>query len=412
MTTTKPRRPIASGPPPAGGGSGGPGLGRRLRRWGRRARIRLARLRSRRVPGASRRPSRPGAAIDLRDGAPGGSRQAGNRRKTDVANPAARGERRPAAGSRPRAEVHPRIARRRAEVAAAGPDEPEPKRSFGRVLRWALLGTALAGTAVAALLFSPLADLDQLEVRGVTDEPARVVREASRLTPGTAMFGIRASEVRGRLESIGWVAHVDVQVLWPDTVAVEVTPHRPVGVLDGGSGRGAAALLTASGHLLEPDEAGPLEGFATGLPSVGLPASESRQDRELAAGVLGQLRPVTAGALESIDLGDGSGLTLRIDARALPDNTSDSPDPDGEWLVEVALGDAADLPAKALAIESVLSGTVERACMERVDVSVPTRVTIRRAAGCTIPGGTDPDGTDPEDTGSDDIESDAGEQDR
>ncbi|MCZ7630472.1 MAG: hypothetical protein M5U19_16190 [Microthrixaceae bacterium] len=59
--------------------------------------------------------------------------------------------------------------------------------------------------------------------------------------------------------------------------------------------------------------------------------------------------------------------------------------PGGSAEAELVLGDAEDLPAKAVALESLLSGAVELGCLERADVSVPTRVTILRSAGCTIP---------------------------
>ncbi|MFV0315663.1 MAG: cell division protein FtsQ/DivIB [Microthrixaceae bacterium] len=296
------------------------------------------------------------------------------------------------APSPPVEEVHPRIAQRRAEVSAQA---PRGDREWGaaRVLRWVLVSVTLLVTAVAAALFSPFADLDELTVVGVTDEPASIVREATGLTPGTAMFGIRPAEVRGRLESIGWVTHADVDVSWPDKVTVTVTPARPVALLDSGTldkgdldkGNGALRLLTSAGEVLDRDSAGPLMGFAGGLPTVTIEGSEPAGSA-LAARLLQELRPSTLGALEGLDIVGDSSVVLELAATRLPD-MGDIDGPEGDWRIEVDMGDASDLPAKSLAVESMLDGTVERSCMERVDVSVPTRVTVRRSAGCTMPDG-------------------------
>ncbi|MCZ7630473.1 MAG: FtsQ-type POTRA domain-containing protein [Microthrixaceae bacterium] len=164
-------------------------------------------------------------------------------------------------------DVHPKIARRREQV-----DRRSRRRRM--LLRWGSVGVAVVCTLVVAALFSPLVDLDHLTVQGLEGEPAVAVREASGLVSGTAMFGVRPSEVRRRVESLPWVAHADVDARWPDTVTVSVTPHRPLAVMQTAHGspegarQGGRSVLTTSGVVLEAEDLGPVGALAEGLPVV------------------------------------------------------------------------------------------------------------------------------------------------
>lgn len=277
--------------------------------------------------------------------------------------------------------VHPKIARRREQVSRRS-------RRGRALLRWGSVGVAVLCTLVVATLFSPLVDLDHLTVQGLEGEPAAEVRDVSGLVPGTAMFGVRPSDVRRRVESLPWVAHADVDARWPDTVTVTVTPHRPLAVMQAAQGApvgahpGGRSVLTTSGVVLDAEDLGPVSAFAEELPVLsvdpsyaapGGPEVAERHLSEVSRKVLGQLRPVVAGAVTELRMGAAGTVTLV--ARV----------PGGSSEAEFVLGDAEDLPAKAVALESLLSGAVELACLERVDVSVPTRVTILRSTGCTIP---------------------------
>jgi len=246
----------------------------------------------------------------------------------------------------------------------------------------------VSSTIVVAGLFSPWVDLDHLEVRGLAGRPADAVREASGVDAGTAMFAVRPSEVRRRVEAIPWVAHADVDTHWPDTVTVTVTPHRPVAVLESPEAvlespeavlesPEAGRVLTTAGAVLDPDELGPLGPFAVDLPRVSIDSGYIDSNgldagAAVARSVLTQLRPITANAVDLIHLGPSGTVTLGVRV------------PGGDSRAELVLGGTEDLPAKAVALDSVLSGTVELGCLERVDVSVPTRVTIQRVGGCTI----------------------------
>lgn len=255
------------------------------------------------------------------------------------------------------------------------------------------MGVAVLCTLVVAGLFSPLVDLDHLTVEGLEGEPAAAVRDVSGLVVGTAMFGVQPTEVRRRVESLPWVAHADVDARWPDTVTVSVTPHRPLAVMappdDSSEPRrgDARPVLTTSGEVLGAEDLGPIGAYTRGLPvvsvdptykgSVGSDGGES-QPAEVVRDVLEQLRPTTSEMLSELRVGASGAVTLV--ARV----------PEGSSEAEFVLGDSEDMPAKALALESLLSGAVELGCLERVDVSVPTRVTMLRSAGCTIPPSGEP----------------------
>ncbi len=275
----------------------------------------------------------------------------------------------------PEMEVHPRIERRRKAVGRSS-----LRRNWRR---WTLLGIAILLSLVVAGLFSPFLDLDHLEVAGVEGDPSGAVAEATGLTTGTAMFGIRPGDVRARVESLPWVAHADVDAHWPDTVKVTVTAERPLAVLDDGT-KGRGAILMSSGVVLSASAAGPLTAFAGGAPHIsvdpGYDAAAARdasnvpgESSKVALAVLTQLRPVAAAGLQELHIDSKGNVTL---TRTLPGSDA---------AAELSLGAPDDLPAKATALDSVLSGSVELACIDRVDVSVPTRVTIRRSEGCTIP---------------------------
>lgn len=376
MTATKQRRPVSTKPPAATRGSGAHDRRRRTRGRGSgtgpgagRARSALGSLR--RGVGALLGTARVGILSLLGHLDPRRWIRHLRRGSIDLREPARpkpghRGE--PADGARPDApEVHPRIARRRAEVR-------RQSRSPRRLLRWLPIVFAVGATALVAALFSPLVDLDHLEVVGLEGEPEARVREVVALDAGTALFGIRPAEVRARVESIPWVVHADVDVRWPDRVVVEATPHRPVALLHRSAGE--QAVLTASGERLTRDEAGPLWAWAENTPELHLPPGAGVALREDAVTLLTQLRPVTTSMLEEVDLDDSGtvGLVLTVPGVDAP--------------VEVYMGAPEELPAKAMALDAVLGGAVQTACMERVDVSVPTRVTVLRSDGCTVP---DPD---------------------
>ncbi len=265
--------------------------------------------------------------------------------------------------------VHPKIASRRDEVA-------EQTRTTNRRarFRWISVGVAATLTAVVALLFSPLFDLDHLDVSGIEGDPAAEVRDVAGLDEHTAMFSVRPSAVRGAVQGLPWVAHAAVTVHWPDRVDITVTPHRPVAVLAAGARDAAAdSMLTASGRVLSYEDAGPLLGFAASLPTVrlGTPLDDEATSAETLAVVslLDSLGPVTSSLVGELLVDDAGRASIVA-----------GPGPiEG---AEMVLGPIDRLPEKAQALEASVAGAIDLCGIRRVDVSVPSRVTILRDGGC------------------------------
>ncbi|MGI9579501.1 MAG: cell division protein FtsQ/DivIB, partial [Microthrixaceae bacterium] len=261
--------------------------------------------------------------------------------------------------------VHPRIAGRRDEVIS---DERIRRSRY----RMAGLCVALVLTAAVGVMFSPLFDMDHLLVEGVQDSAAQEVSDATGLNGGTALFSVDASNVRARIEDVPWIAHAAVNVTWPDRVEVLATPHRPVANVASDTAD-PAAFATATGEVLAYDDALPLVPFAGALPVLRLPDADydPEQLRE-ALMALELFGPETLASADELVIDDAGDLLLTVTGGAAQD-------------AEVAIGSTEDLPEKAQAIESVLSGVVETRCMATLDVSVPARITIERVPQCELP---------------------------
>jgi len=265
--------------------------------------------------------------------------------------------------------VHPRIAGRRDEVAREGRDRR-------RRIRWIGLGVAGLLTASAAVLFSPLFDMDHLLVSGVEGPPADAVSAAAGLPGGSALFGIDPAEVRERVEELDWVAHASAEVVWPDRVELEVTPQRPVALVAPGAGE-PAAIAMATGSVFAFGDVEPLVPFTAGLPVLRLEEGVALDDIGSSGAAeallaLSSLGPVTAATVSEVTVDEAGRITFAAG-------------PGGLEGAQLVIGEPVLLPEKAEALEAVLSGRVELACLSRLDVSVPSRVTIQRLEDCAIP---------------------------
>lgn len=261
--------------------------------------------------------------------------------------------------------VHPRIEGRRKDVLS---DERLRRRRY----RIAGLCVALVLSAAVAVAFSPLFDMDHLLVEGVEGAPAAAVSEATGLAGGTALFAVDASDVRNRIEDLPWVSHAAVRVVWPDRVEVLVTPQRPVANVAVGDEQ-PQALAAASGQVMVYEDVAPLVPFTAGLPVLRMVGTDTDEDRITdALMALDLFGPSTLGLIGELRVDDGGDLLLMVG-------------PGAAEGAEVTIGPAENLPEKAQAIESVLSGVVETRCLGTLDVSVPSRITIERVPGCDLP---------------------------
>jgi hypothetical protein len=125
------------------------------------------------------------------------------------------------ASLKPPEDMDARIRARRARVRADG-----VKRRQRRTLSLFFVLLIIAGVSVA--LRSPLFEISAIEVRGVGAERARIVRQAAAIHEGQHLLTAPLAEAQARVERLAWVKTVTVHRLPPSTVAVDVTPRRPV----------------------------------------------------------------------------------------------------------------------------------------------------------------------------------------
>lgn len=254
-----------------------------------------------------------------------------------------------------RSRVEPRLVERRRSVLEA--------RRRRRRLR---IGVGLALLAVLAVavgaLWSPLADVDRIDVVGATSIEEQTVLDALGIRRGDPLVTLDLGAARAGLRELPMVAGARVTRQWPDRVRVAVAEEVPLAriVADG-----AEVVVSDTGRVLPAGGEGlpalEVEGAAAPAEGDEVPASVRSAmvvlDR-MSSGLIDDLdlaRLSRAGTLELV-LGDGA--TVRF-------------------------GPVEDVPAKLGAIGATL-GQVVRECMDVLDVRDPSRPTVSRTAGCDV----------------------------
>lgn len=254
--------------------------------------------------------------------------------------------------------IDPRIRARRIEV----------QRDVGRrrLQRLVVVGVLLGVLLLAvAATFSPVADVDRIEVEGTFRTPSDAIVEAGGIEVGDPTLYVDAGGAEAAVGELPWIASVAVERELPDTVRYVVEEREPTAVA--GTADGRSAVVDAQGRVVEVVAAEPS--------TVGLPVLE------------GVVAPPEPGGR----LGDGADATLRV-ARALPGGLAPSvavvrSADDG--TVELSLtpagtarmGEADDLEGAFVALASVL-GAVRPECVAEVDVAVPSAPVLTRVPGC------------------------------
>ena len=244
----------------------------------------------------------------------------------------------------------PRLAARRRLVA---------RRHSARRLWFVFALTLVATLAIGAITaaHSSLADIDEVEVRGLVNADEGHVLTASRLSLGTPLVDIDEDAIRTSVESVPWVASATVDWSWGGVVTIQVVEREAVAALATGS---RFALVDIEGQQLEivdtrPDALPVVDGWeVSGVPGQAI-------DRVAVEAV------IVATTLASRPL-EGVGPVSVRDAQVHV-----SVDPQGV----VNLGDADELEGKLVALETVLAN-VDLRCLDIIDVRVPSTPTVRR----------------------------------
>jgi cell division protein FtsQ len=228
--------------------------------------------------------------------------------------------------------MDPRFRRRRIEVR-----REEGRRRF-RVLVGITAVVAL-GCGGWAATDSVLLDLDTVVVEGAVHTAPAEARFASGLRPGEPMLDIDERAARLGVESLPWVQEATVRRQWPGQVRIRVVERSAVAVAPAEDG--AAALVDATGRVLEFVDAGPPElPVLMGLPAPGPPGStlgpEGVATLRVAIALPAELRARTAA------LSPAAGAGGEVELRLNPEGT-------------VRLGPPEDLDRKFTAIRAVLA---------------------------------------------------------
>jgi cell division protein FtsQ len=222
----------------------------------------------------------------------------------------------------------------------------------------------LAGAAVGTL-YSPLFNLDHLDIEGVRHLDPAAVAKASGLRVGEQLIDLDTSVAQRKLAALPWVRRVTVTRRWPDTVEVRIGERQGVAVVVLPGGR--QLVVTADGIVAGP--AGPLD---TPLHQVVVdPAVHVAVGRPLPNAVASGIEMV--GALPSEIASKAQGSTVGANGDVVVALAA------GASLV---LGSGDNVEQKFIAAQSLLGGSVVLTCLRTADVSVPSAPVIQRAPGC------------------------------
>lgn len=216
------------------------------------------------------------------------------------------------------------------------------------VLLWSLAVVGLLLALAAAAAVSPLLDVEDVEVTGVTPERAAAVRRASGIDEGDSIVTWLPSQVADRVRALPWVADVSVTRDLPATVHIEVVPREPVGWVRAGD---EVLVVDGSGRVLWRVEGPPgaipeLSGAADVAPPGGI------------------VRPV---ALARVAEGLGPTLRARTVAVVLADGSASAQVADGPQL---RFGAPRNVAVKARVAAAILASLGDQPTTY-VDVSVP-----------------------------------------
>jgi hypothetical protein len=286
----------------------------------------------------------------------------------------------------PRDDMDARIRARRARVRAEA-----VKRRQRRTL--SLFFLLLVVAVVAVTLRSPLFEISAIEVRGVGGERAEVVRQAAAIQQGQHLLTAPLSKAQASVERLPWVKAAVVRRAPPSTVAVQVTPRRPLLTVEAG---GAAWKIDDEAVVVDG-------GRVAGAPVITVgEADRSRSggdaarlrrgaQRERAGGQGGLDRPELGAAVQDRTVRDAvrvhAGLPAWLRGRVTAYHVEA---PRDLWLrvrvpaegdgskkaesVKVRFGTSRDLALKAEVIRVLLPQAVERE--GDVDVRAPANPVV------------------------------------
>lgn len=101
---------------------------------------------------------------------------------------------------------------------------------------WVAAGVAVLGVvwAFMALVNAPVFDVGSVEVTGASHLSEDEVRQLAGVSPGVSLFAVDADEVSRRVAASPWVAEVEVDKAFPDTLKVGIRERVAAAIVDAG----------------------------------------------------------------------------------------------------------------------------------------------------------------------------------
>jgi cell division protein FtsQ len=249
----------------------------------------------------------------------------------------------------PPVEVDPRLRARRIAVR-----RDEGRQRLKRLL--ALVAVAVVALGAVIVLRSPVLDIDEVVVTGTERLDPDAIRDTAGIELGRPILLADLGEATRAVESLPWVAEVEVTRHLPGTVRVAVREREAVAVVAGG---GRAVLVDGDGRVLD-------DASAAAGPLVSVVVGEA---------------PPAVGSTVPVDLRSAIDLAARLQANPLGAVTAVHTAPDLRLELAaggmVELGDDRELDAKVEAFRTVYA-RVDRSCLERIDLTVPTHPVLTR----------------------------------
>ncbi len=245
-------------------------------------------------------------------------------------------------------EVDPRVAKRRQEVA----------RAAGRRRLHILLTLAAVGAFVLSgvgLLFSPVLDVDRVEVVGADHTSVAAVLQTTGLgAQGHAMVSVDRFALADRVERLPWVDTAVVTRRWPNIVRVRIAERMPLGAI---GVPGGVALVDRTGRVLATASSPPANTFPVLIaPDDTIPGP-------------GQLVPPAVRAALTILRALSEELGAQVEAVRRLAGATPTYEVAVRGGVTIRLGEAERITDKLTAAEAVLAA--EQAPGTVIDVRVP-----------------------------------------
>ncbi|MDE0803463.1 MAG: FtsQ-type POTRA domain-containing protein, partial [Acidimicrobiales bacterium] len=232
-----------------------------------------------------------------------------------------------------------------------------------------VLVAVLALTAVIVLK-SPILDVDEVAVTGARAVDAEAVIEATGVQTGSALLLVDLDAVQRAVEALPWVEEASVARDLPGALSIDIIERTPAAI--GAADDGASVLVDPDGHVLGSADPAAFPASVPAIPTFvrvvatdAPPAPGGRVDASLleAIALAERLRGDPANVVAAVHLEP----TLRLELA-------------GGGIVD--FGDADGVDGKVDAFRTI-HARVDQACLELLDLRVPTRPVLTRDEPCS-----------------------------